>query len=86
MTILYPLINIIYLLISVYTWILVIYAFMSWFPMINESVFGRLIRRIVDPYLSIFDRIPTRFGIFDFKVIIGLLGLLAIQRLILFIF
>jgi len=72
--------------ITVYSWILIVYALMSWIPGLQRSGFGRLVDRIVWPYLSIFARIPTRFGIFDFKVILGLIMLQVIQQFLNIVF
>lgn len=67
-------------LIHIYMWILTIYALLSWFPQIATSSFGRFIRRIVEPYLCLFDRVPTRFGVFDFKIALGIVALMIIER------
>lgn len=74
------------LIINLYTWVLVIYALMSWIPQISSSVFGRFIRRIVEPYLHLFDGIPTRIGIFDFKVFLGIIALILIEQFLRLIF
>ncbi|MDR0299667.1 MAG: YggT family protein [Streptococcaceae bacterium] len=82
----YYILNFVSLAISIYTWVLLFYAFLSWFPSIQQSAIGRFIHKIVDPYLGLFDKIPTRFGIFDFKVFIGMIVLLAVQRFLFIIF
>ncbi|GAB2024745.1 YggT family protein [Lactovum odontotermitis] len=86
MMILYYIIYGLYQLISIYMWILVIYAVMSWLPGLSQSRFGYWINRIVRPYLSLFDKIPTRFGVFDFQVLLGLIVLMLVQRLLVLIF
>jgi YggT family protein len=82
MMILYYIIYSLYQLITIYTWILVIYAVMSWWPAISQSRFGYWINRIVHPYLRLFDNIPTRFGVFDFQVLLGVVVLILVQRLL----
>ncbi|HEY0221861.1 YggT family protein [Lactovum miscens] len=84
--IIYYILNFVSIVIDVYTYVLLIYAFLSWLPSVNQSFIGRFIRKIVDPYLSLFDKIPTRFGIFDFKVFIGMIVLLIIKRFLFIIF
>ncbi|MFV0555956.1 MAG: YggT family protein [Lactovum sp.] len=78
-------ISLIYYFIRGYIFILFIYAILSWFPTMRQSSFANFIERLAEPYLSIFDRIPTRIGIFDFKIYLAVISLLAIQRF-LFIF
>ncbi|MDR0200395.1 MAG: YggT family protein [Streptococcaceae bacterium] len=54
-----------------YSWVLIIYALMSWIPQLARTRFGYVMHVLVDPYLRLFDRIPTRIGIFDFRVLLG---------------
>ncbi|GAB2026671.1 YggT family protein [Lactovum odontotermitis] len=75
-----------YQLISIYSWILVVYAVMSWLPGVAQSRFGYWIDRIVRPYLALFDKIPTRFGVFDFQVLLGVIVLLLVQRLLVMLY
>ncbi|MDR0297969.1 MAG: YggT family protein [Streptococcaceae bacterium] len=79
----------IYRLLTLYSWVLIAYALMSWLPMLlpqlANSWVERVLRRLVSPYLRLFDRIPTRFGIFDFRVLIAYLLILFVQRLLLYL-
>ena len=74
-----------YKLITVYEWILIIYAFMSWAPDIRNSQVGRIIEKLSRPFLSIFDRLPLQFGGIDFTIVLAIVALNAIQRLLLMI-
>lgn len=66
--------------INIYSIILVIYALLSWFPNGRESALGQIIRRLVRPYLDIFDRlIPPIAGI-SFNVIIAIFVLDLIKQ------
>ncbi|MDO4680374.1 MAG: YggT family protein [Aerococcus sp.] len=69
-------------IIHLYSMLLVIYALLTWFPGALDSTFGRLISRLVEPYLSIFDElVPSVFGM-SFSVVLGVLLLeLASQGL-----
>ena len=49
-----------------------IYALLSWFPGAYDSAFGRLLSRICEPYLSLFDRLNLRIGI---NVMVGIIVL-----------
>ncbi|AXY26753.1 YggT family protein [Suicoccus acidiformans] len=67
-------------LFTLYSWVLVIYAVMSWLPGARDSSFGQLIQRLARPYLNFFDQVIPSFGGISFSVIIGLMVLQLIQR------
>lgn len=54
-----------------------IYALLSWFPGAYDSAFGRLLSRICEPYLSLFDldRLNLRIGMVGFNVMVGIIVL-----------
>ena len=62
--------------VQIYTFILVIYALLSWFPGAYDSAFGRLIAKISEPYLSLFDRLNLHIGMIDFTIIVAVVVLL----------
>lgn len=69
--------------VSIYSWLIVINAILSWVPALYNSVIGRLINRIVDPYLALFRRgifakLAYSTGI-DFSPVIAILILYGIQ-------
>ncbi len=61
----------IYYVLQVYFYILLIYVILTWTPIVN-SEFGRFLKKITDPFLSIF-RGWLVIGMFDFTPMIGLL-------------
>lgn len=70
-------------LIWIYSIIMVIDAIMSWVPFLRDSAVGRLLNRVVDPYISIFRKGPIQnlsnaTGL-DISFLIGLLVLYFIQ-------
>ncbi|MGT2667394.1 YggT family protein [Streptococcus rifensis] len=67
--------------IEVYSFILVVYALMSWFPGAHQSRLGQIITRIAEPYISIFRRFNLTFGTLDFSVAVAILSLQLIQML-----
>ncbi|MHC5226989.1 YggT family protein [Enterococcus sp. LJL99] len=69
-----------YKAVDIYTAILVIYALLSWFPGAYESTLGRLLSKICEPYLSIFDRLNLRIGMVGLNVMIGILVLNLASR------
>lgn len=75
-----------YRLITLYEWLLIIYAFMSWAPDLRNSQIGRLLNRICRPFLSIFDRLPLQFAGIDFTIVVAIIALNAIQRFLILFF
>jgi YggT family protein len=69
------LISLLYLAVRIYSGLLIIYALLSWFPGAYESTFGRLIARICEPYLSLFDRLNLNIGMIGFNVMIAIIVL-----------
>ncbi|GGN49355.1 YggT family protein [Oceanobacillus indicireducens] len=61
--------------IYIYSWILIIYILMSWFPGARESSFGELIGRIAEPYLEIFRRFIPPLGMIDVSPIVAIIVL-----------
>ncbi|AMB93495.1 cell division protein [Aerococcus sp. HMSC23C02] len=75
--------NIIWLLqelIQLYSFVLIIYALLSWFPGARDSKLGQLINNLAEPYISFFDSFIPSLGGISFNVVIGLLVLQLAQR------
>lgn len=69
--------------INLYTWALIIYILMSWFPNARESTFGQMLGRICEPYLEPFRRIVPPLGMIDISPLVAFFVLrLATQGLI----
>lgn len=62
-------------LVRVYSFLLVLYALLSWFPGGYQSGLGRFLSKICDPYLSIFDRMNLNFGGMNFSILVAILFL-----------
>lgn len=67
----------------IYSIVMVIDAILSWVPSMRDSAVGRIINRIVDPYLNLFrkgpiERLSQTIGI-DISFLIGLLLLYFVQ-------
>lgn len=70
-------------IVLIYSWGLIIYIFMSWFPGARESGFGQFLGSISEPYLNIFRRIIPPLGGLDLSPIIAIFALrLALGGLI----
>jgi YggT family protein len=70
------LIEVIYWLFQIYSYMIIAYVLLSWLPNARESVIGDLLARFVEPYLSPFRRfIPPIFGMIDISPIVALIAL-----------
>ncbi|MFC4320257.1 YggT family protein [Litchfieldia salsa] len=62
-------------LITFYSYALIAYILMSWFPNAKESGIGQFLTRICEPYLEPFRRIIPPLGMIDISPIVGILVL-----------
>lgn len=62
-------------LIQLYSWALIIYILLSWFPNARESAIGQFLARICEPYLDPFRRIIPSLGMIDISPIVAILVL-----------
>ena len=69
-------------IIQSYSIILVIYALLSWFPGAPESALGQMVHRLVEPFLSLFKKLPLQFAGLDFTVLVAILLLNFLERLV----
>lgn len=81
--------KVINMLIQIYTWLIIANALMSWLPGAYESKLGKLIGKLVNPFLDIFRFVPTLGGI-SFSPLIAIIvlelaeqGLVSLARLFL---
>ncbi|MGA9287163.1 MAG: YggT family protein [Anaerobacillus sp.] len=66
--------------VQVYTWILIIYIFMSWIPNARESSIGQMIASVAEPYLAPFRKvIPPIGGMLDISPIVAIFALQFVQ-------
>ena len=81
----YRLINLISALVNFYEGLVIIWCFMSWFPLREGSLMydvAVVIDRIVSPYMNLFRRFIPPLGGMDFSPIVGLFVLSFGERLI----
>lgn len=62
-------------LINLYTYALIIYILMSWFPNARETSFGQFFAKICEPYLEPFRRFIPPIGMIDISPIVAILAL-----------
>jgi len=67
--------NILALALNLYSWAIIVYILMSWFPGARESSFGEGLGKITEPYLEIFRRFIPPLGMIDFSPIVAILVL-----------
>jgi YggT family protein len=72
---LYTLFDYLSLALRIYSYGLIVYIFMSWFPGARESSFGRFMTRIYEPYLEPFRRFIPPLGMIDFSPIVAIIVL-----------
>ncbi|KJU94477.1 MULTISPECIES: YggT family protein [Streptococcus] len=53
---------------TIYSWILVAFALLSWFPNAYDTALGRLLTSLVKPILQPLRRLPLSIGGIDFSV------------------
>ena len=81
----YRIVNLISALVNFYEWLVIIWCFMSWFPLREGSLIydiAVVIDRIVSPYMNIFRRFIPPLGGMDFSPIVGLFVLTFGERLL----
>ena len=76
---------------SIYYWMIIIYVLMSWVPSIRASFVGKLLGKLVEPYLALFRKIiPPLGGMIDISPIVSLFALnyavLGLQSIIIWAF
>jgi YggT family protein len=59
----------------IYSFGLIIYIFMSWFPGARESSFGELMTKLYEPYLEPFRKFIPPLGMIDFSPIVAIIVL-----------
>lgn len=72
---LYTIFRILGYAITIYSYLIIINAFLSWVPNLQNSSFGRFVSRIVEPYLAVFRRVIPPLGMIDISPIVALIVL-----------
>ncbi len=67
--------NIIDSLMQIYSYALIVYILMSWFPNARDTSIGRFLGSICEPYLEVFRRFIPPIGMMDFSPIVAFLVL-----------
>ncbi|WP_372459102.1 YggT family protein [Alkalihalobacillus deserti] len=67
--------GLLYNAIYIYSFFIIGYILMSWFPNARESSLGQFIGRIVEPYLEPFRRFVPPLGMIDLSPIVAIIVL-----------
>jgi YggT family protein len=73
-------------IIELYSYALIIYILLSWFPNARESSFGKLLTKICEPYLEPFRRIIPSLGMIDISPIVAIFLLNFASRGLVYLF
>lgn len=65
---------------SLYYFLLLIYALLSWLPGSYDSLIGRWVCFFVDPILRPLRRLNLQFGGLDVTVLVAILGIQGLSR------
>ena len=60
---------------EIYYFMIIGYLILSWFPNARDSFVGRLLSKLVEPYLSPFRKIIPSIGFIDLSPIVALIAL-----------
>ncbi|MEI4789010.1 YggT family protein [Bacillus sp. FJAT-53060] len=71
--ILYYIFKILQSALTIYSFAIIIYIFMSWVPSARETTIGRFLASICEPYLEPFRKIIPPIGMIDISPIVALL-------------
>lgn len=83
-------VNIVSDVLNIYSYLIIGYVLLSWFPNARESFIGQFLGRVVEPYIGIFRRfIPPIGGVLDLSPIVALIALrfigIGLESVIIFI-
>lgn len=76
----YQLFLIIYYGLEIYSYALIIYIFMSWFPGSRDTAIGNFLTKICEPFLEPFRKIIPPLGMIDLSPIVAIFVLLLARQ------
>lgn len=62
-------------LLTFFSFALIIYILLSWFPNARESSFGQILGKICEPYLEPFRKIIPPLGMIDISPLVAIIAL-----------
>lgn len=82
----YEIYRVIDLILVIYSYALLVYILMSWFPGARESSFGSFLGRICEPYLEQFRKFIPPIGMIDISPIVAIFVLFLARNGLLALF
>ncbi|MCD8502488.1 MAG: YggT family protein [Bacillaceae bacterium] len=73
-------------ILELYSFLVIAYILMSWFPNARQSTLGQFIGSLVEPYLAPFRRIIPPIGMIDISPIVAIFALRLAQQGVIAIF
>lgn len=67
---------------SVYSYLFIAYAILSWVPSLYDSAVGRFIRFLVEPVLTPLRRFNLQFGGLDFTVFVAMIAIQVLSNIL----
>lgn len=67
---------------SVYSYLFIAYAILSWVPSLYDSAVGRFIRFLVEPVLAPLRRFNLQFGGLDFTVFVAMIAIQVLSNIL----
>jgi len=78
--VLYEIFNLLSLLMTVYSFAIIVYILMSWFPGSRVTAFGEIMAKICEPFLEPFRKVIPPLGMIDISPLVAILLLNFAQR------
>ena len=72
--------TVISLLFMIYNYMIIAYILMSWIPALQQSSYGEMLGKLVEPYLGIFRKFIPPIGMIDISPIIAIFALNYIAK------
>lgn len=72
--------NLLNILMTAYSFAIIIYILMSWFPGSRETGFGEVLGKIVEPFLEPFRKVIPPLGMIDISPLVAILLLNFARR------
>ncbi|UOR12912.1 YggT family protein [Halobacillus amylolyticus] len=64
--------NVLLFALNIYSWLLIIYILLSWFPGARESSFGEILSKMCEPFLEPFRKIIPPLGMIDLSPLVAI--------------
>ena len=77
-----PVKDAILILLTLYSYLILIWVFGSWFPQWRYQQWFKMVASAVEPYMNVFKAVPLRFGMFDLSPMLAIFVIIIFRELI----